>query len=65
MSEEQSSSNTMMRLVLFVIVAIGIIFAVKFIFGIALTIIKWAAITVVGIALASWLLGRNKDKTSG
>jgi predicted exporter len=65
MSEEQTGSNNMMRLVLFVVVAIGIIFAIKFIFGIALTIIKWAAIAVVGVALTSWIFGRKKDKNSG
>ena len=67
MSEEegQSGGGSMMKMVLFVVVLIGVFIALKFIVGFVWTIVKWMALGTLALGITYFVIFRKKGSTSG
>ncbi len=62
MSEEegQGSGGSMMKMVLFIAVLIGVFIALKFIMGFVWTIVKWMALGTLALAITYFVIFRKK-----
>lgn len=52
---ESSSGSSLLNLVLLVVVFVAAVIAIKFIFGVAMTILKWAIIGAVALGV-TWFV---------